>query len=97
MKLVRLLFENGYLTDRGADLLGVLGILMVWSAAYIFPEWSGIWFWIIILVGGVFGYLSAYGGLARVLGLSAPFSKDPLGWRDAKKSYNSAKDQEEES
>lgn len=94
MKLVRMLLENGHLTSRGSDALGVVGVLMIWGAAYYFQDWSGFWFWAVMLSGGLLGYVGAYAGLARVFGFSAPFSSDPLGWRAAKKSYGEASDQE---
>jgi hypothetical protein len=47
--------------------------------------------WILVLdsclVWRAFGYLGAYGGLARKFGFEAPFTNDPKGWRKAKESY----------
>ena len=87
MSPVRWLFEKGHLTSRGADAVGVIGIAIVWGVAYFFEEWSGFWFWTLAFFGGALGYLGAYGGLAKTFGFSAPFTRDPLGWRAAKKSY----------
>jgi 4-hydroxybenzoate polyprenyltransferase len=78
---------NGHLTQRGADILGAIGVLILFAAAYFFEEWSGFWFWLFALVGGALGYVGAYGGLAKKFGFEAPFTNDPLGWRKAKKSY----------
>jgi len=79
---------NGHLTQRGADVLGAIGVLILCATAYFFEEWSGFWFWLFALVGGALGYLGAYGGLAKKFGFEAPFTNDPLGWRKAKKSYH---------
>lgn len=87
MKLISFFLKDGHLTSRGADSLGVAGVLIIWGAAYFFDEWSGLWFWTLAILGGALGYLGAYGGLARKFGFSAPFTNDPLGWRKAKKSY----------
>jgi hypothetical protein len=87
MKLIQFLFEKGHLTSRGADTLGVMGVAIIWGAAYFFEKWSGFWFWALALLGGALGYIGAYGGLAKTFGFSAPFTNDPLGWRKAKKSY----------
>lgn len=78
---------NGHLTQRAADVLGAIGVLILFATAYFFEEWSGFWFWLFALVGGALGYVGAYGGLAKKFGLEAPFTNDPLGWREAKKSY----------
>lgn len=88
MSPIQWLFEKGHLTNRGADIVGVIGIAIIWCVAYFFEEWSGFWFWTLALLGGALGYLGAYGGLAKTFGLSAPFTNDPLGWRAAKKSYS---------
>lgn len=88
MKLFQFFVESGHLTARGADALGVTGVVLIACAAYFFESWSGFWFWSLALTGGALGYLGAYGGLAKKMGFSAPFSNDPLGWRAAKKSYN---------
>ena len=66
--------------------MGVLGIAIIWGAAYLFEEWSGLWFWIFMCIGAIVGYFGAYGGLAKKFGLS-PLTKDPLGWRKAKETY----------
>ena len=85
-------FIDGHLSQQGADILGIIGISIIFSIAYFFDEWSGFWFWTLALIGGVLGYLGAYGGLARKFGFPAPFTNDPLGWRKAKKSYETKED-----
>jgi len=79
MRAIQWLFEKGHLTERGSDVLGVSGVLIVWSAAYFFEDWSGFLFWTLALLGGTLGFIGAYGGLARTFGFSAPFTNDPLG------------------
>lgn len=80
-------FIDGHLSQRGSDILGLIGVAVVFAAAFCFDDWSGFWFWTFALVGGFLGYLGAYGGLARKFGFEAPFTNDPLGWRKAKKTY----------
>jgi len=81
------IFENGHITERGCDVLGLTGIGVIWATAYFFESWSGFWFWALMLVGGALSYAAAYGGLAKKFGFQAPFTNDPLGWRKAKQSY----------
>ena len=80
-------FIDGHLSQRGSDILGLIGVVVIFAIAYFFEDWSGFWFWFLALCGGFLGYVGAYGGLARKFGFQAPFTNDPLGWRKAKKSY----------
>jgi hypothetical protein len=79
--------SGGHLSQRACDLLGALGCLILFVTAFLFDEWSGFLFWTCALAGGMLGYMGAYGGLAKKFGLQPPFTNDPLGWRNAKKSY----------
>jgi peptidoglycan/LPS O-acetylase OafA/YrhL len=88
-------FINGHLSQRSSDLLGLAGVAIIFAAAYFFDDWSGFWFWSVALLGGLLGYVGAYGGLARNFGFEAPFTSDPLGWRKAKESYKSSEDADE--
>ena len=81
------LFIDGHLSQRGSDILGLIGVVIVFAVAYFFDDWSGFWFWTLALFGGLLGYVGAYGGLARKFGFEAPFTNDPLGWRKAKETY----------
>jgi hypothetical protein len=80
-------FIDGHLSQRGSDILGLIGVAIVFAVAYFFDDWSGFWFWALALFGGLLGYVGAYGGLARKFGFEAPFTNDPLGWRKAKETY----------
>ena len=82
--------KNGNLTSSAANGLGISGVAIVWGAAYLFDDWSGVWFWMFMCVGATVGYFGAYSGLARKFGFS-PFTNDPLGWRKAKESYKTPK------
>ncbi len=73
------------LTQRGADVLGITGLLTGWIL-YLSSIRSGVIFWVGLLLAVGLGYLSAWGGLAAKWGLK-PFTRDPLGWRKAKESY----------
>lgn len=85
-KLPKWLVKDGVLTDAAANGLGISGIAVIWCSAYFFEDWTGFWFWFFMLFGLVIGYLGAYGGLAKKFGLRS-FTSDPLGWRQAKRSY----------
>lgn len=78
---------QGNRLSRIYDILGILGSAISICTALVFDEWSGFWFWTWALIGCGIGYLGAYGGLARKFGFQNPFTDDPLGWREAKKSY----------
>lgn len=88
--------SDGHLTENGTNLLGVVGMVILFSVAYFFDQWSGFWFWILALIGGGLGYVGAYGGLAKKFGFQAPFTNDPLGWRKAKESYSADAPQPDE-
>lgn len=87
-KLTRL---KAFIQDRTHAFLrfiGVLGVLMGWAAMYLFEEWDGPIFWILICAATVLSAAGAWGGLAEQWGYK-PLTNDPLGWRAAKKSYES--------
>lgn len=89
------LFIDGHLSQRGSEVLGLIGVAIIFAVAYFFDDWSGFWFWTLALFGGLLGYVGAYGGLARKFGFEAPFTNDPLGWRKAKKSYETKENSDE--
>ncbi len=84
-------FAKGHLTSGAANVLSGVGSLIIFATTYFFEEWSGFWFWTLLLIGGVVGYLGGYGGLASRIGMQPPFTNDPFGWRHAKETYG-AKD-----
>lgn len=71
-------------------LSGVLGVVVAWATTYFFEDWTSPAFWLLICVAVVLGYGGAWGGLSRQWGAD-PFDKDPLGWRDAKRTYSDSK------
>ena len=74
---------------------GVLGVLIGWGAMYFFNDWSSPIFWILISIAIILGYGGAWGGLSLQWG-APPLTNDPLGWRKAKKSYETKEDSDEE-
>lgn len=84
---LRNLFEKGHIKEWAADGLGIAGVSIIWSTAYLFEKWEGFWFWLLMCIGAVLGYAAAYGGLAKQFGFQPPFTNDPLGWRKAKETY----------
>jgi hypothetical protein len=95
MNWFKRLIRNGNLTQFAADGMGISGIAIIWGTAYLFEDWSGLGFWILMSIGTVVGYFGAYGGLAKKFGFS-PLTKDPLGWREAKETYKTRNDEVEE-
>jgi hypothetical protein len=91
-KLLLFFLKDGSLTQRGADVLGITGILIGWIL-YFSSIRSGLIFWVGLLLAIGLGYLGAWGGLSAKWGLK-PFTNDPLGWRRVK-AENKAKDDAE--
>lgn len=80
----RFLFVNGKMTSFSSVLViaitfsGILGVLFFQP-----PFWLGVG---ILAVSLIIGAIGAAAGAAESIGLK-PFTNDPLGWRKAKKSY----------
>ena len=74
---------------------GLLGVLLGWAALYFFDDWSSPFFWLIATVATVLGLGGAWAGLSTQWG-APPFTNDPLGWREAKKSYETETPPKEE-
>lgn len=47
---------------------------------------------VITCIGSAISLLGSYEAKAKQFGLQAPFTNDPLGWRKAKKSYETKED-----
>lgn len=75
---------------RILNLSGVLGVVVAWATAYFFEDWMSPVFWLLMCVAIVLGYGGAWGGLSSQWGAD-PFDQDPLGWRDAKRTYLDSK------
>ena len=95
MRFFNFLFRKGHITERGSDVFSIAGVAITWGCAYFFNKWEGFWFWLLISVGVVISYIGIYGRQAKQFGFQAPFTIDPLGWRKAKKSYETKEDSDE--
>jgi hypothetical protein len=51
MTRLKTLLHEGHVTERGADVLALIGIGITWGCAYFFDEWYGLWFWLLISIG----------------------------------------------
>jgi hypothetical protein len=67
--------------------LGVMGL------AFLFL--SGLMFYLVLVTGLLLASISSFEAKAIVLGFK-PFTNDPLGWRKAKKSYETKEDSDKE-
>ena len=91
-QLLQLLLADGKLTGVGAVLLFLLGILIALSAVVFLPTvWTR---WLGTSLGLGCMALAGYSGRAKALGLPPPFTNDPLGWRQAKATYEQQADAE---
>lgn len=81
---------DGKLTLLGVFLLVIVGFLIVYlSVEYVPWKWGKL---IGLSVGLALAGLGGFSGRASALDLSPPFTNDPLGWRKAKKSYETQED-----
>ena len=82
---MQLLLVKGKLTGPGVALLFLVGLLVFLGALAFLP-----WTWM-KRVGALMGLacmaIAGLSGRAHALGLPPPFTKDPLGWRKAKATY----------
>jgi hypothetical protein len=85
-----LLLNNGWFTTIGSFSCLVLGISMVGLVVWLEPP--KIVYIIFLTIGLVLVGLAGYEARARAIGLEPPFTRDPLGWRKAKESYNTPED-----
>ncbi len=81
----RLLISEGKLTVLGVFSLGILGALLVYLSLQFIPWRVGKILG--LSLGFVVAAIGGFSGQASALELPPPFTKDPLGWRRAKKSY----------
>ena len=78
------MFRNGRLSNLGTALLGVVGIgLIAYTLLLAESRWLGL---VSFFLGcGLLGFAGLSNSAASI-GLK-PFTRDPLGWRKAKQSY----------
>ncbi len=90
-KLWSFFVKHGWLTKNGDRVLTSVSLLLICGSVWLIHEdkinaWVGF---TLITLGSVIGLLVGYEGKAKQFGYKAPFTNDPLGWREAKKSYQS--------
>lgn len=89
MKTIKQFFRDGKLTIFGVFGLVLLGFVVVYLSLEFLPtRWLKV---IGLSIGVGIAAIGGFSGRASALGLSAPFTSDPLGWRAAKKSYQDDK------
>lgn len=90
MKTIKhLLFRGGGLTLLGVFGVVLLGFVVVYLSLEFLPtRWLKV---IGLSIGIGIAAIGGFSGRASALGLSAPFTNDPIGWRAAKKSYQDDK------
>jgi hypothetical protein len=81
--------KDGWLTKNGDRVLTSISLILICTSIWLIHEdrinsWIGF---ALITLGSVLGLLVGYEGKAKQFGYQAPFTNDPLGWREAKKSY----------
>lgn len=90
----RLFLRDGWFTLLGSFSCFAVGLLIVGSVVWFEPQP------IVAMVGLITGLpmmgLAGYEARARAIGLQPPFTRDPLGWRKAKESYNTPKNPTDE-
>ena len=82
--------KDGWLTKIGDRVLTFISLFLISISLWLIYEdkinaWVGF---LLITLGSAIGLLVGYEGKARQFGFQAPFTNDPLGWREAKKSYH---------
>lgn len=81
---MRVFIKDGVLTFFSEVLLVALVLLGLFGVPYFnIPLWGAIPIWLVSIISAG---LLMFEGRATALGLK-PFTKDPLNWRKAKKSY----------
>lgn len=92
-RLKHALFKDGRITFVGSIVLLLLGLLVGYASLVLLPSNE------LRLIGASVGLgisvLGGFSGRARALGLPPPFTNDPLGWRKAKRTYESPDDSDE--
>ena len=90
----QMFLKDGWFTTAGSLGCFFTGITIVGLAAWLEP--NKIVYVFFLTIGLVLVGLAGIEARARALGLQPPFTRDPLGWRKAKESYNIPKDSSDE-
>ena len=84
-RLVGYFLQRGFLTFLGVFVCVILGFSLVYVSVEFLPY---VWLKVLGLSLGLgLAAIGGFSGRASALGLTPPFTNDPLGWRKAKKSY----------
>ncbi len=93
MKIPTWYINEGRFTHLGGLLTLVTGLGLAFISVAFMPY---VWLRYTGLVTGLtIAAIAGYEGKAHGIGLPAPFTRDPLGWRKAKASYKKEADVEE--
>lgn len=88
--MMKFFLNGGRLTGMGVLFAVVLGAGLAYGSLSFLP--TKFWKLLGLSIGlGIMG-IGAYSARASALGLPPPFTNDPLGWREAKKSYQTDSD-----
>lgn len=87
MKMIfkKLITSEGWLTRTWGRVFSYGGIaiaVLPW-----FLEIDFMYCLLMAVAGSVVSLIASYEAKARLLGLPAPFTRDPIGWRKAKRTY----------
>lgn len=88
-----LLIRSGKLTFFGIVFCVCIGFILVYLSLEHIP-----WIWgriVGLSIGLAVAAVGGFSGRADALDLPAPFTNDPLGWREAKKSYETQNSSDE--
>lgn len=97
-KLINFFIRKGWLTIKGDRILTFASLLLIGVPLWLIykdlidPRIS----FVLLLIGILLGAIVGYEGKAKQFGFQAPFTDDPLGWREAKKSYETKENSDEE-
>lgn len=88
-KLIDFFVKEGWLTKKGDRILTIASLLLIGIPLWlIYKDLIDPRIGFVLLLLGIFlGAIVGYEGKAKQFGFQAPFTNDPLGWRKAKKSY----------
>ena len=93
-KLTDFFVNEGWLTKKGDRILTIASLLLIGTPLWlIYKDLINPKIGFFLLLLGIFlGAIVGYEGKAKQFGFQAPFTNDPLGWRKAKKSYETKED-----
>jgi hypothetical protein len=94
MNLGKKIIVNGWFVGRWGFIFSIGGLALA-VIPWFFDLHVGLSL-VLTFIGVPISLLGSYEAKARQFGFSAPFTNDPLGWRKAKKSYETKEDSDEE-